>query len=148
EVFSGAARLARTSYTEALMNLAIRISAPDEEPKGMAWLRPSGVSAWLTVDTRAAMMDAVAELAEHAHDYVMEMSTRLAWDEIGEFGPYVTGLTQQADALGYRVTAPFLDNEVIRAAMAVPVHEHLHRHRQKPLLAAAMRGLIPDLLLE
>ncbi|WP_159393961.1 asparagine synthase-related protein [Streptomyces sp. NRRL F-5755] len=48
---------------------------------------------------------------------------------------------------GVRLAAPFLDDEVLHAALAVRPQDQLSPFRFKPLLAAAMDGIVPDELL-
>ncbi|MEV7627213.1 asparagine synthase-related protein [Actinoplanes sp. NPDC089786] len=49
---------------------------------------------------------------------------------------------------GVRWEAPFLDDQVVEAALRVSVGERGMRGRYKPVLAAAVRGLVPDRLVE
>ncbi|GAB4085946.1 lasso peptide isopeptide bond-forming cyclase [Myceligenerans cantabricum] len=150
-VMQTAHRLSRQSYSAALQELsqtirsAERSSLPRRQP---AWFTPTGVAAWLTRDARHDLSAAIADLAEQSRDAVEPLSGRRAWGEVREFGTYQAELNAQAGSLGLRLQAPFLDNEVVRACMALPVHLHNDPHRQKPLLAAALRGLAPDVVLD
>jgi len=48
---------------------------------------------------------------------------------------------------GVQLAAPYLDDRVIEAALAVQLHERMTPWQYKPLLAAAMRGVVPDEIL-
>ncbi|MBZ4318928.1 lasso peptide isopeptide bond-forming cyclase [Streptomyces sp. SCA2-4] len=45
---------------------------------------------------------------------------------------------------GVALDMPYLDDTVVDAVLRVPVHEHAGPWRYKPLLADAMRGVVPD----
>lgn len=145
EVYRAAVLLARTSYSAALTELAEVIASPDRvTPRTISWLAPSGAAAWLTPAARVATSAVIHGLAMRAHDVAIGMSARRIWDEVHTLGPRFTGLAAQATAAGCTLSAPFLDNEVVRAALAVPVHEHLHPHQRTPLLTAALYEALPE----
>ena len=48
---------------------------------------------------------------------------------------------------GAQFTAPYLDDRVIEAALAVRLHERMTPWKYKPLLAAAVRSIVPDEIL-
>ncbi len=54
---------------------------------------------------------------------------------------------QAATGLGLPYAAPFLDDSVIEAALSVRVADRGAPGRYKPVLATAMRGVVPDDLL-
>nr|WP_240449327.1 asparagine synthase-related protein [Streptomyces harenosi] len=49
---------------------------------------------------------------------------------------------------GVAYHAPYLDDEVLRAALSVRIEDRSHPHRTKPVLATAMRGIVPDPVLD
>lgn len=53
-----------------------------------------------------------------------------------------------AASLGYRLELPFLDADVVEVCLSARPHERLDPYRPKPLLVAAMRGTVPDALLD
>lgn len=48
---------------------------------------------------------------------------------------------------GVRLRLPFFDDRVVEAVLRVRRHEHADPGRYKPLLAEAMRGIVPDVVL-
>jgi asparagine synthase (glutamine-hydrolysing) len=58
------------------------------------------------------------------------------------------GFEQVAAGLGVRVHVPFLDNQVLAASMGVAVADRTTATAAKPLLAAALDGLVPARLLQ
>lgn len=143
---------ARTTYRDALLHLADQVSTPawSRRRRGaaerIAWCGTVGFAAWLTSPARRTLAEHLRAHAEQAYLSV-PLATHRAWSELREFGTYQAELTQQLDHDGLATHTPYLDNEVVRACMALPVS---HRHRpgtQKPLLGAALHGLVPEFLL-
>ncbi|MEV4352232.1 asparagine synthase-related protein, partial [Actinoplanes sp. NPDC049596] len=56
-------------------------------------------------------------------------------------------LNQGLAGYGVDWAAPFLDDAVIRAALSVRIEDRMARSRYKPVLTAAMRGVVPDEIL-
>ncbi|GAA2245798.1 lasso peptide isopeptide bond-forming cyclase [Promicromonospora sukumoe] len=151
DVAQNAYQLADTSYPDALRQLAAAIRLGGQRAHGrrpLRWLVPSGVAAWLTPNARIGLLTSISDLATVAPRGYGSMSRRRARDEVREFGTYQAELNAQAASLGLRLHTPFLDNEVVRACVALPPYLHNHPHRQKPLMAEALRGLVPSSLLD
>lgn len=150
-VAAEAIRLSRTPYSLTLQHLAGDIAAGRPQPAGqVGWVRPSSVCAWLTPQARrhiALRAAEAAEIAEEAEVPAEEVSRHCARSELYEYGVYEAELRNQSHAMGLPHHAPFLDNQVVRAAMAVSVREHASLTVQKPLLGAALDGLVPFWLL-
>jgi asparagine synthase (glutamine-hydrolysing) len=53
-------------------------------------------------------------------------------------------LDHMAAQLGIRIAAPYYDDRVIEAGLAVRPEERITPWRYKPLIAEAMRGIVPD----
>jgi asparagine synthase (glutamine-hydrolysing) len=147
-----AVRTARTPATESLTDLAATLrpgptaDTPVTWADGVAWWPVAGEAlGWLTPSARRAL----AERAEQA-----------ASEEIGRDGggaaraAVEAELRHSADAqrhlreLGRRhgidVHAPFLDDRVIRDCLAVAPEERVAPAGGKPLLAAALCGIVPS----
>lgn len=153
-VLASAITLSRCSYPDALRQLAADIRRPPARWERAAatrrprWFPSGGITAWLTPTARepiAARADAAAGSPGPAG---IPVSRHRAWSEVREFGTYQAELAAQARAGGVNPHAPLLDNEVVRAAMAIPVASRQSVQVQKPLLGAALNGLVPAELLE
>ncbi|MDI3405947.1 albusnodin/ikarugamycin family macrolactam cyclase [Streptomyces cavernicola] len=151
-VAAGAAQLSRTTHARALQHLAYDLAArpgrrrPESQAR-LHWIRASGASAWLTPDARRCLSLRAASAAEGCSIPSSETSRHRAWAELHEFGTYEAELRNQSHGVGLPHHAPFLDSAVVRAAMAIPVRERASTTAQKPLLGAALKGLVPDWLL-
>lgn len=150
-VLGAAVRLSRTTHARALRWLARDIATPPkthpERAARLHWLMASGLKAWLTPDARRLVARRASEAAERCIIAPDDTSRHRAWAEVREFGVYEAELRNQAHAVGLPHHAPFLDNNVVRAAMAIPVRARASTRVQKPLLGAALAGLVPDWLL-
>jgi len=153
-VLMAAARLSWTSYPQALRQLATDIRHSPrwrEHPaasRQLHWCGSCSFAAWLTADARNQLAQAVLVAAELVDLDCLPISTYRAWCELREFGAYQAELTTQLRGTGINAHAPFLDNAVVRACMSIPVHQRQSTTAQKPLLGAALRGLVPDFLLQ
>lgn len=151
-VIAAAVRLSRTTHARALRHLAQDLAtdpatARPEPPAQLHWARASDLRAWLTPEARRDLSLRAAAAAEHCTVSPNFTSRHRAWAEVCEFGTYEAELRNQAHALGLPHHAPYLDNSVVRAALAIPPTERASTTVQKPLLGAALHGLVPDWLL-
>ncbi|UQA91529.1 albusnodin/ikarugamycin family macrolactam cyclase [Streptomyces halobius] len=152
-VVAAAVRLSRTTHAAVLRQLAHEITtdpakAKPEHPARLHWVRASGLHSWLTPQARHALSTRAAIAAEHCTVQPSHTSRHRAWAELREFGTYEAELRNQAHAQGLPHHAPYLDNAVVRAAMAIPTSSRASTTLQKPLLGAALHGLVPDWLLQ
>jgi asparagine synthase (glutamine-hydrolysing) len=144
-----AVRLAHTDAASALKATAAALEGSGRGqqswPDLVAWWSPSGEAMpWLTGRMRR-------HLAEVAAD---PLTAQVISPGLGPADAAVrTALRNSADAqrvvmetgwrLGLDVHAPMLDNAVIRAALSISPSVHADPHAYKPLLSAAMAGLVP-----
>lgn len=152
-VFAAAVRLSRTTHSTALQHLAQDIAEPPtrarpEPPARLHWVHASALRTWLTPEARRHLSLRAVTAAELCTVPPEHTSAHRAQAELREFGTYEAELRHQAHALGLPHHAPYLDNQVVRAAMTLPPAARASTTVQKPLLGAALRGLVPDWLLE
>ncbi|MDS1269066.1 albusnodin/ikarugamycin family macrolactam cyclase [Lipingzhangella sp. LS1_29] len=151
-VIARAARAqARTACRDALHQFAEQIRTPQRHRRTgaterIAWYGTAGFAVWLTSRARATLAEHLHAQAEQAQPD-LPLATHRAWSELREFGSYQAELEQQLSHDGVPTHAPYLDNEVVRSCMALPVSHRSQPGVQKPLLGAALRGLVPLFLL-
>jgi asparagine synthase (glutamine-hydrolysing) len=148
-VAARALRLARTPMARALRHLAHDLARPAaRDPHwadAIAWWAPPGTeTAWLTPRARADL----AELALAAqvtpglgagdHAALCELRTSATVQRL---------LGELARGFGVWPQAPFLDNDVVRACLAVPACDRAAPPAVKPLLAAALADRVPAAVL-
>ena len=147
-VLATAIRLARQSYPAAIRDLARQVRNPAAaRPAALHWCGRATFADWLTQPARGQLADALIEAAESLRPEP-EPLVRQAWNELDEFGAYQAELSIQQAAAGLNPHAPFLDNAVVRAVMAAPIADRQAITKQKPLLGAALRGLVPGFILD
>jgi asparagine synthase (glutamine-hydrolysing) len=144
-----AARLARTDYATAIAQTARRLRDGETAPRRgvedhLIWCTASPAAAWATDDTRRTLARRLTETATTVRD--------LAWCSTGDGaalrdiragGAGSRTFDQLAHEFGATVHVPFLDNQVITACAAVAIADRTTAHAAKPLLAAALAGLVP-----
>ncbi|MGH3280307.1 MAG: asparagine synthase-related protein [Trebonia sp.] len=153
-----AVRLAATSPRRALTRLAAELAeAPMSAAPGpgavpgtrwsdnvawwpshgqaLSWLRPAirGQLAEIAADPATA---AVVPAGAGPADLAALADLRRSADAQRQF-------REVARSLGVVAHAPFLDDAVIRAALSVPAHLRAHPQAYKPLLGAALSGVVP-----
>ncbi|OPC77872.1 hypothetical protein B4N89_37055 [Embleya scabrispora] len=152
-----ALRTAGTSAAEALLRLAVALRSgtiaegPASWIDGVTWWPPAGEAvSWLTPAARGA-------LADRAERAASEDKRHLDGGGPAVYLATAVELRHSADAqrhlreLGHRhgvdVHAPFLDDRVVRACLAVAPQERVDPAGGKPLLAAALRGTVSSTVL-
>ncbi|WP_433259753.1 asparagine synthase-related protein (plasmid) [Streptosporangium sp. CA-135522] len=139
--------LARDSYREWLRKAvtnALGGSATPELPRISDWSMPLGLPPWLSADARdvvAAKLRDVTRVAEplgpdraaHWELFTLRVAARL-----------VRGTSQLGPRCGVVYDAPLLDDHVAETVLAVRREERDTPVEWKPLMKAAMRGLLPD----
>ncbi|MCX4902553.1 asparagine synthase-related protein [Streptomyces sp. NBC_00892] len=111
---------------------------------GWSWCRLGAGASWLTAEGRHQ----VAALLRHtAHDQQQpEQADEFdQWAALRSAGASARGWAPYSHTLGIRPVYPYLDNQVVRAAFAVPALARRGLVTYKPLLRAALPQL-PDWL--
>ncbi|MFE6286237.1 albusnodin/ikarugamycin family macrolactam cyclase [Streptomyces sp. NPDC057877] len=145
-----ALRLARTPMDSALRELAVRIenplSRPVQWPDAIAWWPPPGPeAAWLTGRARRDLAELARERAESERRDPTGLTpgTRAVLAELHNSAALHGQLVDVARDFGVWPQAPFLDGDVVRACLSLPVTDKADPFTVKPLLAAALGGLVP-----
>ncbi|GGL53571.1 albusnodin/ikarugamycin family macrolactam cyclase [Planomonospora parontospora] len=135
------------THPEALCHLARALARPDRSPR-TPWIPAAGITAWFTPDAAAELAHRTRQAAHSAPLLPGHaQAAHRAWCETREYGAYHAQYADAAAAIGVRLHAPLLDNQVVRAALSIPVHERVSAAWQKPLLARAAVGLVPERVL-
>ncbi|WP_258016569.1 albusnodin/ikarugamycin family macrolactam cyclase [Streptomyces sp. AJS327] len=117
----------------------------------LAWSPLLATADWMAPDARSLLADA----AERAAAALDQAPARLAdWagrQDLARLGADVAGWREMAlDGYGIELAAPYLDNEVIRACLAVPADQRGAPGGYKPLLTEAFTAsdVLPGFVLE
>ncbi|MEE1943204.1 lasso peptide isopeptide bond-forming cyclase [Streptomyces sp. TRM 70361] len=136
----------RRSYPAWLRGVAadLRRPQPAERQPLLEWCAPPRLPPWVTADAADAVRDllraeasAVRPLAP-GHGAHRELVTM---DLLSRFTRHVNQLSVP---LGVVCSAPYYDDRVVEAALAVRPQDRITPYRYKPLIVEAMRGIVPE----
>lgn len=152
-VLRAAVRLAGTGWTASLSRLANQLDQPAAPviARGgvecrLAWVDPSDVAAWGQAHARRAVACRLRVLADTPTTTRPDTATAAAWRAVRWHGAATRDYLTLAHRHGVAVDTPFLDNQVVRACLAVPPAERTTVTRVKPLLTTALADLLPRVL--
>ncbi|MER6914800.1 albusnodin/ikarugamycin family macrolactam cyclase [Streptomyces sp. NPDC000594] len=135
----------------ALLRGAPRPWIPQAE-RYLSWTPLLAGADWMAPELRRRLADALDERAAHLSDGPDRIATWWDRQDLARIGADLTGwrsLVEADHGPSFELAAPYLDNEVIRAALAVPAHRRGAPDRYKPLLSAAFpAGPVPSFVLE
>ncbi|MGB6164990.1 MAG: asparagine synthase-related protein [Pseudonocardiaceae bacterium] len=119
---------------------------PQTSPK-LDWAYPMRVSPWATADAVSTARRVLRSIADEAVPLASDRGQHEVVTNLRFAGPLLRQLGREYAAGGLRLDLPYLDDRVVEAALSVRLHERHNPWRYKPLLAEAMRGQVPDFIL-
>ncbi|AQT70521.1 lasso peptide isopeptide bond-forming cyclase [Streptomyces sp. fd1-xmd] len=136
----------RRSYRAWLARVVRDLDAPPAPPGGplLDWSAPPRMPGWATPEAVEAVRELLrahlpeAEPRGRGHGEHQEIA---GMDGISQWTRHIG---QMAAPLGVTVAAPYYDDRVIEAALAVRPQERITPWRYKPLIVEAMRGVVPE----
>ncbi|MFE0590760.1 asparagine synthase-related protein [Micromonospora echinospora] len=138
--------LDRRSYREwyaAAVKRAERSTEPPI-PRINDWSVPIQLIPWLTKDARESIIDDLHGLTDTLTPLGGTASEHSDLYMIREAGKFARGMHQIGELAGVRVDAPLLDDHVVEAVLGVAYAERDSPLEWKPLMKAAMSGLLPE----
>ncbi|MFI6642688.1 asparagine synthase-related protein [Streptomyces sp. NPDC050504] len=122
--------------------------APARHASAAAWGVLLRMPPWATQDAVRAAQGVLCEAAARVPEPLSpQRGQHAALSAVQSCGRAFRQVDQAATRLGLPCAAPYLDDGVIEAALSVRVAERSAPDVYKPVLATAMRGLVPDSLL-
>lgn len=137
-----------TTFAAWLAAIAGQLSAPPLVPMipHFGWGWPVRMPPWATPAaveaTSSLLRDKAAEMPASLAPSRVEHEVLQQIRVCGRTVRQVAALVADMGA-GAQLAAPYLDDRVIEAALTVRLHERMTPWKYKPLLAAAMRGVVP-----
>lgn len=138
--------LDRRSYREwyaAAVKCADRSTRPPI-PRISDWSVPIQLIPWLTKDARESIIDGLHGLTDALTPLGGTASEHSDLYMIREAGKFARGMHQIGELADVRVDAPLLDDHVVEAVLGVAYAERDSPLEWKPLMKAAMSGLLPE----
>jgi hypothetical protein len=151
-VLRAAHRLARARYADALDDLAVQLTvrhfgrpagaegtAGASSAADLAWTVPGPAARWLS-DEALATVSQRLRVAARGPAPAEPPGARRARLALHRHAAAYRTLVQAAEQHGQRLHAPFLDNQVVRAARLLPDDTRLHPGARHALLRSVLTG--------
>ncbi|MFJ4684981.1 asparagine synthase-related protein [Streptomyces sp. NPDC088789] len=142
-----ARQLLPVSYREWLASRALSGTGTDSRFPFLTWGLGAGIPPWTTPEGASMIREEVSRAAQTATPLAKTPGGHLELDGIQDGARLVRALTDITAHAGLPLSAPFFDDRVIEAALRVRVPDRVQPYLYKPVLAEAMRGVVPDALL-
>ncbi|MEU1820257.1 asparagine synthase-related protein [Streptomyces roseifaciens] len=136
-----------TAWADSLTDPEPPPTAPGRRAPSTAWGADLRMPSWATSDAVRAVQILLREAAETAESLAPRRGQHVALDCVQTGGRGVRQLDHVFSRRGLAYAAPYLDDHVLDAALAIRVPERSTPGRYKPVLAAAMDGIVPDSVL-
>jgi asparagine synthase (glutamine-hydrolysing) len=135
----------RRSYGQWLAGEAGLLCAPDAASVPFGWEQPLRLAPWATHHAAQAAGSLLREAAASADPLTPTRGQHQALHRIRIAAQMYRLMLQQLP--DPEMTLPFLDDRVVEACLAVRLEQRGTPWAFKPLLTAAMRGIVPDQML-
>ncbi|MET9504319.1 lasso peptide isopeptide bond-forming cyclase [Streptomyces sp. NPDC006622] len=121
----------------------LRDPLPATVSTSLGWGMPPRLFDWVTPDAERAARRALRAVAD-AVPLHPDRGLHADLDQIRSCTRIIRQWDRMAARAGVPMASPFLDDRVIEACLAVRPSERVTPWRYKPLLTAAMSGIVPD----
>ncbi|WP_159058932.1 asparagine synthase-related protein [Streptomyces caeruleatus] len=136
-----------SSYRQWLRKVitdALNDVVPPELPRVSDWAMPPALPPWLSADVRETVAVKLRDLARTAEPLGRDRATHFELLTLRDGARLTRGAGQIGPHAGVAYDAPLLDDHIAEAVLAVRREERDTPMEWKPLMKAAMRGLLPD----
>ncbi|MEU5979990.1 lasso peptide isopeptide bond-forming cyclase [Streptomyces sp. NPDC047315] len=99
---------------------------------------------WVTGEALHAARTTLRTAAEEAHPFASDRGQHQYLLALRTTAPAYAQVSRLFQRAGVRLDMPYLDDRVVEAALSVRLEERAHPWRYKPLLAEAVRGIVPE----
>ncbi|AXE86077.1 lasso peptide isopeptide bond-forming cyclase [Streptomyces sp. Go-475] len=133
-------------YRAWLARVAEQLTAvpPPEDTPTLDWGMPPRLPPWATGDAVAAVRDVIRDAARTAEPLAPTRGQHVELEAMRSTSRMVRQLGQMAARLGVGLAAPYYDDRVVEAGLAVRPQDRVTPWRYKPLIVEAMRGVVPE----
>ncbi|MFF5481892.1 asparagine synthase-related protein [Streptomyces sp. NPDC012935] len=123
--------------------------APPRRTPSLDWgLASLRAPAWATDDALDLARQALRDTADDVQPFARDRGQHQFLAALRTTAPAYRQVARLFDEAGVHLRLPYLDDRVVEAALAVRLQDRITPWRYKPLLAASMRGLVPDVVLD
>ncbi|WP_433545516.1 asparagine synthase-related protein [Streptomyces sp. CA-294286] len=125
----------------------IDTATADSRTPQVSWGMRQAMRPWFTQRARDLVREEFRRAAATAEPIAPRPGRHMDIDTVRLGARYFQAMEDVGAGLGLPVAAPFFDDRVVEAVLAVRVEDRVVPWRYKPLLVEAMRGVVPDALL-
>ncbi|MFF7445901.1 MULTISPECIES: lasso peptide isopeptide bond-forming cyclase [unclassified Streptomyces] len=122
----------------------LRDPIPATVTTSLGWGMPPRLFDWITPDAERMAQRALREAAATATPLHPDRGMHADLEQIRSCTRIIRQWDRMAARVGVPMASPFLDDRVIEASLAVRPSERVSPWQYKPLLTAAMRGIVPE----
>jgi asparagine synthase (glutamine-hydrolysing) len=136
----------RSSYQEWFARVADRLTAPRPplETPLLDWGFIPRLPPWATSDAVQAVRELIRAEVPTTEPLAKHRGQHRELETMRFVSRITRQLGQMAARMGVTLAAPYYDDRVIEAGLAVRPQERITPWRYKPLILEAMRGIVPD----
>ncbi|WP_017622996.1 asparagine synthase-related protein [Nocardiopsis chromatogenes] len=140
----------RRGHARALRRAADTLDAPAVTPGAphFDWVFPARLPPWATPDAREAAAGRMRTAAATAAPSAPTRAQHVKVQAVRSSGCTMRLVDQLYRSAGVELATPYLDDTVLDAVLSIDGTRLCDPYRYKPLLAEAMRGVLPEDLLE
>ncbi|MGA5898286.1 lasso peptide isopeptide bond-forming cyclase [Streptomyces venetus] len=117
---------------------------PPLEAPALDWGTPPRLPPWATPDAVETVREQIRTAARTTEPLAEGRGQHVELDALGNNSRMVRQVSQLAGRTGLTFAAPYYDDRVIEAGLAVRPQDRITPWRYKPLIVEAMRGIVPD----
>ncbi len=117
---------------------------PPEWTPTLDWGTPPRLPPWATSDAVGAVRELIRAAAGSAEALAQTRGQHVELEGMRGISRTVRQLGQSASRVGVALAAPFYDDRVIEAGLAVRPQDRITPWQYKPLITEAMRGIVPE----
>ncbi|WP_098896950.1 asparagine synthase-related protein [Streptomyces sp. st77] len=141
------ALLDRSAFPRWLAGAVTAAPQPVARTPLLSWGVRQSLHPWLTEHATALIAEEFRAAAEHAEPIDPWRGRHVDIDGVRMGARHFQAMEDIGMTIGLPVAAPFYDDRILEATLAVRLPERISPWRYKPLLVEAMRGVVPDALL-
>ncbi|MCI4040489.1 asparagine synthase-related protein [Streptomyces sp. TRM75563] len=140
------ALLSRPTFPRWLASAITAEPQPVTRTPLLSWGVRQSLRPWFTDHANALITEEFRAAAEHAEPIDPWRGRHVDIDAVRMGARHFQAMEDIGMTIGLPVAAPFYDDRVLEATLAVRLAERISPWRYKPLLVEAMRGVVPDAL--
>ncbi|MFF5828502.1 asparagine synthase-related protein [Streptomyces bacillaris] len=141
------ALLNRSTFPQWLAGAVTTEPQPVTRTPLLSWGVRQSLRPWFTDQARTLITEEFRTAAERAEPIDRWRGRHVDIDAVRMGARHFQAMEDIGMTIGLPVAAPFYDDRVLEATLAVRLPERISPWRYKPLLVEAMRGVVPDALL-